>query len=168
MKIQFSYSGLLAVSATAVLLGSFCQNVSAREFIPVRLHATATIQSIVPIGGDENVVIAEVLATDAGWGSVFGHFTSVLHLVVEFDAATGLPLRGGGEVVQTNGDGSTVIWENHFGGSQNGSIILGGTGRFENARGWVRGEAVLNEDGTVTTEEMGWITTIGSNRRAEH
>jgi hypothetical protein len=168
MKTQSTHSRLLAAAATAVLLGAFCQNVSATGFVPVRLHTTATIQSAVPIGGDEYVVTMEVLATDVGWGNVFGPFTSVLHLVVDFDVATGLPLRGGGEVVQTNADGSTVIWENHFEGTQTGSRIIGGTGRFRHAQGWVRGEAVLNEDGTVSTKESGWITSLGSNRLPEY
>lgn len=164
MKRQFNQARLLVMAATTVLFGGFCQSVSATGWIPVRIQTTLTIQSAVPIGGDEKIVTMEVTATDEGWGSVFGRFTSVLHLIVDFDAATGMPLRGGGEVVQTNVDGSTVIWENHFGGSEAGSRITGGTGRFEHARGWVKGEVVPNEDGTFSTVERGWITGIGSGR----
>jgi len=164
MKTQFIQARLLVMAATTVLLGGFCQSVSATGWIPVRIHTTLTIQSAVPIGGDEKIVTMEVTATDEGWGNVFGHFTSVLHLVVDFDVATGLPLRGGGEVVQTNADGSTVIWENQFEGSEVGSRITGGTGRFQHAQGWVRGEVVPNEDGTFSAREQGWITGIGFGR----
>jgi len=163
MKIEFNRSRLLPVCAIAVLVAAFCRNVSSAGFIPVRLHATAKIHSVVPISGDEHVITAEVLATDFGWANVFGHFTSILRLTVEIDVATGLPLRGGGEVVQTNVDGSTVIWENHFEGTQTESRIIGGTGRFKSAEGQVRGESVVTEIGTVFTQERGWITSLGAN-----
>ena len=161
MKTQFIQARLLVMAATTVFLGGFCQSVSAAGWIPVRIHTTLTIQSAVPIGGDERIVTMEVTATDEGWGNVFGHFTSVLRLVVDFDVATGLPLRGGGEVVQTNADGSTVIWENHFEGSEAVSEISGGTRRFQHARGWVKGAVVPNDDGTFSTKERGWIAGIG-------
>lgn len=167
MKTLFTNSRLLFVAASAVFLGAFCPSVSAEEFVPLKLRGTVTIQSMVPVGGDENVVTVEIVATDAGWGAHFGHYTSVLHLVVDIDLATGLPLRGGGVVVQTNADGSTVTWLNHFEGAQIGSTITGGTRRFENAEGWVEGVSVLNTDGTFSYDEKGWITSIGSNLGAQ-
>jgi hypothetical protein len=161
MKTIFTRTGRLALAATTILIGSVIQPASARGLLPLRLHGTITIQSAEPIGVGDGVVTMRVLATDVGWGTHFGHFTSTLEFEVDFDVVTGAPLRGGGIVVQTNADGSTVTWENHFEGTATASRIVDGTRRFRHARGWVRGESVLNEDGTISYREKGWITSIG-------
>lgn len=163
MKTQFTHPRQLAVAATAILLGAFVQNVSAGGWTPMRLHGTATIQSIVPIGGDEHVVRAEVVATEIGSGNVWGDHTSVWQLVVDFDAITFEPLRGGGEIVQTNADGSTLTWQTRFEGNWGFSTITAGTGRFEHAIGGSRDKTVQNEDGTFSYQAKGWIAGIESD-----
>ena len=132
----------------------------------MRFEGTITVQSLVPIGGDANVITAEVVATDVGSRNVFGDYTSIFHLVVDIDAATGALLRGGGDIEQTNADGSMVTWRTCFEGGQVFTRITGGTGRYKHARGWVRGEAVQNADGTISYEDSGWITGIKSGRHA--
>jgi len=155
-----------AASAAALLLGAQSRSTFAGEFVPVDLRGTVTIESTIPIGDDGSVLTVEVTARDVGRGTYFGRYTSVLRLVVDIDLGTGLPLRGGGTVVQTNADGSTVTWLNHFEGIETRSTIIGGNGRFENAEGRVEGVSILNPDGTFSYDEAGWITSIGSNRRA--
>ena len=162
MKTQFTYSRLLTVAATALLAGALAQNVSAGDWIRMRLHGMATVQSIVPIGGNADVVLAEVVATEAGWGNVWGDHTSIWYFVVEFDATTFEPLRGHGEIVQTNADGSTLTWQTRFEGNRGFSMITGGTGRFQHAIGGSTGESVQNEDGTFSYQDKGWITGIES------
>lgn len=157
----------MAVILTALLFGAQIQRAAAGEFVPLKLRGTVMITSIVPISIDGDVLTAAIEAADSGWGTHFGYYSSEFHLVVEIDLGTGLPLRGGGIVVQSNADGSTVTWQNHFEGPQTGSIIVSGTGRFENAKGWVEGESVLNEDGTLSYDEAGQITSVGSKRRAK-
>jgi len=151
---------------TAALIGIPIPRTSGGEFVPLKLRGTVTIQSIIPIGIDGDVLTAAVVATDSGWGTHFGAFTSEFHLLVDIDLTTGIPLRGGGVIIQTNADGSTVTWWNQFEGAETGSTITGGSGRFQNAEGWVEGTSVLNADGTFTYDEEGQITSVGSNRRA--
>jgi hypothetical protein len=160
MKTQFTHPRLLAVAATAVLLAAFAQNGLAGGWIPMRIQGTATIQSVVPTGGDGQTVTADVVLTEAGESNIWGQHTSIWYLVVEFDAATFAPIRASGEIVQTNTDGSTLTFQTRAEGDRGFTMITGGTGRFEHAIGGSFGKTVQNEDGTFSYKERGWITGI--------
>lgn len=115
--------------------------------------------------------IARNLAKGVGVGSHFGRFESIFvvdfYLIVD-DEENILGVVTSGIILQTNADGSQVIWKQTGSQRQDGSfdfvsVLIGGTGRFENVVGmvstnFVPGEPFLDD---------GWIQTIGQRRRSK-